>query len=88
MSQVPIRRPFGELDLCDQLRFEPHTFFTSTLMLSNASEQTLKTPSDKQIAAAEILYSQKEAFEIVPPDHRRDVVFLLVDGCHDLPKHG
>ena len=27
MSQVTIRRPFGELDLCDQLRFEPHTVF-------------------------------------------------------------
>jgi hypothetical protein len=25
MSQVTVRRPFGELDLCDQLRFEPHT---------------------------------------------------------------
>jgi hypothetical protein len=25
MSQVTIRRPFGELDLRDQLRLEPHT---------------------------------------------------------------
>ena len=25
MSKVIIRRPFGELDLCNQLRFEPHT---------------------------------------------------------------
>jgi hypothetical protein len=27
MPQVTVRRPFGELDLCDQLRFEPHTVF-------------------------------------------------------------
>src|SRR4030095_6866005 len=27
MSQVTIRRPFGELDLRDQLRLEPHTVF-------------------------------------------------------------
>jgi hypothetical protein len=27
MPQVTIRRPFSELILCDQLRFEPHTFF-------------------------------------------------------------
>jgi hypothetical protein len=27
MSQVTIRRPFGELDLCNQLSFEPHTVF-------------------------------------------------------------
>lgn len=27
MPQVIIRRPFGELDLCDQLRFEPHAVF-------------------------------------------------------------
>ena len=27
MSQVTIRRPFGELDLGDQLRSEPHTVF-------------------------------------------------------------
>jgi len=27
MSQVTIRRPFGELDLCNQLWFEPHTVF-------------------------------------------------------------
>ena len=27
MPQVTIRRPFGELDLCDQLRLEPHTIF-------------------------------------------------------------
>jgi hypothetical protein len=27
MSQVTIRRPFGELDLCDQLWFKPHAVF-------------------------------------------------------------
>ena len=27
MSQVTVRRPFGELDLCDQLGFEPHAVF-------------------------------------------------------------
>jgi len=27
MPQMPIRRPFGELDLRDQLRFEPHAVF-------------------------------------------------------------
>src|SRR5262245_10011790 len=27
MSQVTIRRPFGELNLGDQLRFEPHAVF-------------------------------------------------------------
>ena len=27
MPQVTIQRPFGELDLCNQLRFEPHTIF-------------------------------------------------------------
>ena len=27
MSQVTIRRPFSELDLCDQFWFEPHTVF-------------------------------------------------------------
>ena len=27
MSQMPIRRPFGELDLRNQLGFEPHTVF-------------------------------------------------------------
>ena len=25
MPQVPIWRPFGELDMCDQLRLEPRT---------------------------------------------------------------
>jgi hypothetical protein len=27
MSQVTLRRPFGEMDLCDELRLEPHTVF-------------------------------------------------------------
>jgi hypothetical protein len=27
MPQVAVRRPFGELDLSDQLRFEPHAVF-------------------------------------------------------------
>jgi hypothetical protein len=27
MSQLIIGRPFGELDPCDQIRFEPHTVF-------------------------------------------------------------
>jgi len=30
MSQVTIRRPFGELDLGDQLRFELQQFFISS----------------------------------------------------------
>ena len=30
MSQVPIRRPFGELDLCDLLGFEPLCCYLST----------------------------------------------------------
>ena len=25
MPQMPVWRPFGELDLCDELRLEPHT---------------------------------------------------------------
>ena len=28
---MTIRRPFCELDLCDQLRFEPHTVFSTSL---------------------------------------------------------
>jgi hypothetical protein len=31
MSQVTIRRPFGELDLGNKLRFEPNTVFISCL---------------------------------------------------------
>ena len=32
MPQVTIRRPFGELDLCGQLRLEPQQFFISSLV--------------------------------------------------------
>jgi hypothetical protein len=32
MSQVTVRRPLRELDLCNQLRFKPHSFFISSFV--------------------------------------------------------
>src|SRR5215831_16924522 len=55
-------------------------------MLSEGATNPLNTPSDKQIEAAEIVDSQQDAFEVVPPDHRRDVVCRLPDRCRDLPE--
>src|SRR5262249_42581975 len=57
-------------------------------MLLEGRTNPFNTPSDKQIEAAEIVDSQQDAFEVVPPDHRRDVVCRLPDGRRDLPEHG
>ena len=43
--------------------------------------------SGHQITAAEIIDCQKYPLQIVPPDHRRNVVRSLMHGCRDMPQH-
>jgi hypothetical protein len=59
----------------------------STVVPEEAKVGTLGAPSsDQKIAASEILNGQQDAFQVVPPDHRRDVVCSLPHGRRDLPE--
>src|SRR5690242_20576431 len=42
----------------------------------------------KQIAAAEIVHRQENAFEVIPPDHWRNLDGGLVDRRCDMPQDG
>ena len=49
-----------------------------------APRGSLSWSSARQIAAAEIVDRPQDAFEVAPPDRRREVDCRLPDGCHDL----
>jgi hypothetical protein len=43
-------------------------------------------PLSQQLAAPEIVDGKQHAFQVVPPDHRRDVVDLLPDRPREEPQ--